>query len=169
MFCKAIYTMRRPLFSFKYVLQGNLYNMATLFSFKYVLQGNLYNAATSGYFQVCFARQYIHCCDLCAVSSMFCKAINTMCRPLFSFKYVLQSNLYNAANSGNFQVCFARQYIHCGDLCAVSSMFCKAINTMCRPLFSFKYVLQGNLYNASNSVHFQVCFARQSIQCGDLC
>ena len=255
MFCKAIYTMRRPLFKFKYVLQGNLYNAATsvqfqvcfakqsiqcgdicsvqvcfarqsiqcgdlcsvssifckaiytmwqsLSSFKYVLQGNLCNAATSVQFQEYFARQSIQCgelcsvqvCfarrsiqkgDLCSVSSIFCKAIYTMRRPLFSFKYVLQGNLYNVATSvqfryvlqGNlyntatsvqFQVCFARQYIHCDDLGSVSSMFCKAICTMWRPLFSFKYDLQGNQYNAANSVQFPVRFARQSIQCGDLC
>ena len=135
--------------------------------------------------------------------SMFCKAIYTMWRPLFSFKYVLQSNLYYAATSVQFQVCFARQSIQCGDLCSIlvcfarqsiqcgdlcsvssmfckaiytvrrhlfsSSMFCKAIYTMWRPLFSFKYILQGNLYNVAISVQFQVCFARQSIQCGDLC
>ena len=188
MFCKAIYTMRRPLFSFKYVLQGNLYNMANLFSFKYVLQGNLYNVASSVQFQVYFARQSIQCGDLCSVSSMFCKAISTMRRPLFIFKYVLQGNIYNVATSVQFQVCFARQYIHCGDLvqfqicfarqsiqcgdlCSVSSIFCKAIYTMWRPLFSFKYILQDNLYtyNAATSIQFQVCFAKQSIQCGDLC
>ena len=204
MFCKAIYTMLRTMFSFKYVLQGNLYNVATsvqfhvcfagqslqcgdicsvssmfckaiytmwrpLFSFMYVLQGNLYNAASSVQFQVCFARQSIQCYNLCSVSSIFCKAIYTMWRPLCSFKYVLQGNLYNAATSFLFQVCFPRQSIQCGDLVSVSSMFCKAIYTMCRPLFSFKYVLQGNLYNAANYVQFQVCFARQFIQCGDLC
>ena len=159
-----------------------------LFSFKYILQGNLYNAATSVHFQVCFARQSIQCGDLCSVSSMlykaiytkrrprsvssmFCKAIYTMRRPLFNFKYILQGNLYNAATSVQFQVCFARQSIQvqCGDLYSVSSMFCKAIYTMRRPLFSFKYVLQGNLYNKASSVQFQVCFARQSIQWGDLC
>ena len=139
MFCKAIYTMRRPLFSFKYVLQGNLYNVAT-----------------SVQFQVYFARQYIQCGDLCAVSSMFCKAIYTLRRPLFSFKYILQGNLYNAATSVQFQVCFARQSIQCSDLCSISIIYCKAIYTMRQPLFSFKYVLQGNLYHEATSVQFQV-------------
>ena len=100
---------------------------------------------------------------------MFCKAIHTMRRPLFSFKYVLQGNLYNAATAVQFKVCFARQSIQCGDLCPVSSMFCKAIYTMRRPLISFKYILQGNIYTVATFVQFQVCFARQSIQCGDLC
>ena len=140
-----------------------------LFSFNYVLQANIYTAATFVQFQVCFARQYIHCGNLCSASSMFCKAIYTLRRPLLFFKYVLQGNLYNVATSVQFQVCFARQYIHCGDLCYFSSMFCKAIYIIWRPLFSFKYVLQGNLYNVATSVQLQVCFARQSIKCDDLC
>ena len=134
-----------------------------LFSFKYVLQGNRNNAATSVQFQVCFARQYKNCGDLCSVSSMFCKAIYTLRRPLFSFKYVLQGNIHTAATSVIFHVCFARKSIQCGDLCSVSSMFCKAIYTLRRPLLFFKYVLQGNLYNVATSVQFQVYFARQSI------
>ena len=168
-------------------LQGNLYYAVTCVQFQVCfarqsiqcgdlcsfsnmfLQHNLYNKATSVQFQVCFARQSIQYCDLCSVSRLFCKAIYTMRRPLFNFKYVLQGNLYNAATSVQFQVCFARQYIHCGDLSSVSCMFCKAISTMRRTMFSFKYVLQGNLYNAVTSVQFQVCFARQSIQCGELC
>ena len=138
--------MRRPLFIFKYVLQGNIYTVVTFVQF-----------------QVCFARQYIHCGDLCSVSTMFCMAIYTMWRPLFSFKYVLQGNLYNVPTSVQFQVYFARQSIQCADLCSVSSIFCKAIYTMRRTLFSFKYVLQGNLYHVATSVKFQVCFARQFI------
>ena len=204
MFCKAISTMQRPLFIFKYVfarqskLSGDLCSVSSmfckaiytmwrpcsvssmfckaistmwrpLFIFTYVLQGNLYNAVTSVHFQVCFARQYIHSGDLCAVSSMFCKAIYTLRRPLFCFNYVLHGNLYHVATSVQFQVCFARQSTQCTDLCSVSSIFSKAIYTMRRTLFSFKYVLQGNLYHVVTSVQFQVCFARQSVQCGNLC
>ena len=171
MFCKAIYTMWRPLFSFKYILQGNLYNVATSVQFQVCFARQSIQSGDPVQFQVCFARQSIQCGDLCSISSIYCKAIYTMRQLLFSFKYVLQGNLYtyNAATSIQFQVCFAKQSIQCGDLCSVSSMFCKAISTLRRPLFSFKNVLQGNLYNGATSVQVQVCFAKQSIQCGDLC